>query len=183
MNQISLADDPALLALDPRSVRAPQISIVIPTLNRHDLLLATVRQVFQQRLQDFEVWIVDQSAPALAAEQRQLFEREFSDGRLHYLTLDVKGLPNARNEGIARALGEVVLFIDDDVILLSPDFLSAHLEPYADPGVGGVCGRVIERSILPNARRTMSRVSWTGRTVRISWATHHAALIRSRVRT
>ena len=74
-------------------------------------------------------------------------------------------MANARNEGLAQARAPIVLFLDDDVVLLSADFLSAHLEAYADPKVGGVCGRVIERSIVPNARRTVSRITWGGRTV------------------
>lgn len=143
---------------------APRISVVIPTLNRHDLLLATLRQLFDQRFEAFEVWIVDQSGPQLAKARARQLAAEFADPRLNYLNLETTGLPNARNEGIARSTADIILFIDDDVVLLSPDFLSAHVAQYCDPRVGAVCGRVIERFIVPNARRTGSRISWSGRT-------------------
>jgi glycosyltransferase involved in cell wall biosynthesis len=41
-----------------------------------------------------------------------------SASRIHYLHLSQRGLPNARNEGLARACGEIALFLDDDVILI-----------------------------------------------------------------
>jgi len=142
-----------------------RISVIVPTLNRHEILGDTLRQVFSQRLQEFELIVLDQSDPQLALEQRKRLRQEFPDPRLHYVMLDRRGLPNARNEGLARARAPIVLFLDDDVILLSRDFLSAHLEAYADPQVGGVCGRVIERRNAPNSRRTGSRISWGGRTI------------------
>lgn len=144
--------------------RRPKLSVVIPTFNRPEYLCSTVRQVLEQRFTDCEVCVLDQSPPAVAEAQAARFATEFPDPRLRYYWLEAKGTPNAKNEGIARAAGEIVLFIDDDVILLSPDFLGAHVSCYAAPWVGGVGGRVVERRILPNARRTMSRVTWGGRT-------------------
>ena len=142
-----------------------RMTVIVPTLNRHDTLRGTLRQLFTQRLQHFEIIVLDQSEHALALEECKRVREEFPDPRLQYLVLDQPGLANARNEGLAQARAPIVLFLDDDVVLLSADFLSAHLEAYADPKVGGVCGRVIERSIVPNARRTVSRITWGGRTV------------------
>jgi glycosyltransferase involved in cell wall biosynthesis len=55
---------------------------------------------------------------------------------LRYVRLPAKGLPNARNAGIAR--GEIIIFIDDDVELLPPEFLAAHAVCYGDPSVGAL---------------------------------------------
>jgi len=143
----------------------PRLSVVIPTLNRPDHLRATVRQVLEQRFTDCEVLVIDQSPPCVAQAQAARLAAEFSDPRLHYHWLEARGTPNAKNEGIARSGGEIILFLDDDVILLSPEFLDAHVARYADPAVGGVGGRVVERRIRPNARRTVSRVTRGGRTV------------------
>jgi len=141
------------------------LSIIIATLNRGKLLLATVEQVLKQRFQNYEVWIVDQSDETVAAEIKESLAACLSDPRVHYLHLSRKGLPNARNEGLVRAAGRVVLFLDDDVLLLDDTFLDAHLEAYIDPDVGGVTGRVIERTNRNNARTTTNRITFGGRTV------------------
>jgi len=47
------------------------LSIIIATLNRGKLLLATVEQVLKQRFQNYEVWIVDQSDETVAAEIKE----------------------------------------------------------------------------------------------------------------
>ena len=143
----------------------PALSIIIPTLNRGGLLLDTVAQLFRQRFQDFEVWVIDQSDSADATLVRRGLEERCPDPRVHYLHLDGKGLPNARNQGLARAAGSIVLFLDDDVLLLSDTFLDAHMDAYADPDVGGVSGRIVERSNRPNIKRTACYVSLGGRTV------------------
>jgi GT2 family glycosyltransferase len=143
----------------------PQLSVIIPTLNRCGYLWSTVQQILRQDFADFEICVLDQSTSeeAAAASARSL--GECTDRRLRYFRRQVKGVPNARNEGIALARGQIALFLDDDVILMTPDFLAAHVACYNDPGVGGVCGRVVERQITPNTRRTVSYITWGGRTV------------------
>ena len=124
----------------------PELSVIIPTLNRGRLFHDTVRQVLKQRRADFDLWLIDQSDPDQRAANEALVA-ELDDARVHYLHLVVKGLPNARNEGLARAKGRIVLFLDDDVILLDEGFLAAHVAPYADASIGGVTGRIVARVI------------------------------------
>jgi GT2 family glycosyltransferase len=149
----------------------PELSIVIPTLNRGKLFHDTVRQLVTQAFRDWELWVIDQSDPAQRAAN-EAFLAALADPRVRYLHLDVKGLPNARNEGLARVAGEIVLFLDDDVILLDDRFLDAHLRPYtADPAIGGVTGRIVERSVRPNAKDTAAHISPGGRTITNMWGT------------
>ncbi len=148
----------------------PALSVLIPTLNRGKLLHDTIRQVLAQTLRDIEVWVVDQSDAELAADTLHFCDEQ-RDPRLHYTHLPVRGLPNARNEAIARATADILLFLDDDVILLHPDFLNAHLDVYADPTVGGVTGRIVERSVRPNSTVTASHISPGGRTMTNLWGT------------
>ena len=154
----------------------PELSVVIPTLNRGRLLHDTVRQVLAQRFTDLELILIDQSDPA-GREENEAFVAHLRDPRVVYVHLARKGLPNARNEGLARVRGRVVLFLDDDVILLDDDFLDVHVGAYvAFPDVGAVTGRVVERSVRPNATRTSAHISPGGRTITNLWGTERTFL-------
>lgn len=142
----------------------PTLSIVIPTLNRPGHALHTVRQLLEQEFGDFEVYVLDQSDMAVADKLRAGI-LALGDPRARHVRLLVIGLANARNEGIALSRGRIVLFLDDDVVLLGQNFLDAHLLVFQDHHIGGVTGRIIERRNRPNARRTIARVSIGGRTL------------------
>ncbi len=140
------------------------LTIIIPTYNRAAFVQATLKQLRDEIFANYEIWVVDQSDTP-AAESNARYIEELRDHRVHYIHLNQKGPSNARNEGLARARGEIILFLDDDVILLSADFIGAHLRAYADPSVGGVVGRHIERRLRMNSRRTACHISWGGRTI------------------
>ena len=56
-----------------------------------------------------------------------------------------RGLPNARNEALPHARGDIVTFFDDDV-LLEKDYLENMVRVFdSDPGIGGVTGRIKPR--------------------------------------
>jgi GT2 family glycosyltransferase len=149
-------EDPAL----PR----PAVSIIIASLNRAAELQATVTQLLAQNFTDFELWVVDQS-DAPDSQVNAAYFTQHSDQRVNYLHLETRGPSNARNEGLACARGGIILFVDDDVILLSPDFIRAHVRAYDNPKIGGVTGRHIERVLTMNAKHTACHISWTGRTI------------------
>jgi GT2 family glycosyltransferase len=144
--------------------KKPAASIIIASFNRAVLLQATVAQLLAQNFADFEIWVIDQSD----AQDRQInaaYVRDNTDKRVNYLYLPAPGQSDARNQGLARAGGDIVLFVDDDVILLTGDFIGSHLRAYADKRIGGVTGRHVERRLGMNARHTACHVSWTGRTI------------------
>lgn len=121
-------------------------SLIIPSYARQDFLQETVDRFCQFPLEGWEVLIIDQS-PAPSGE---LTERAAGDRHLVYRHLEAPGLPNARNVGIGEARGDIIVFVDDDVIP-HPGFLDGHLRPYRDSGVGGVAGRVIEKIGRPHS--------------------------------
>ena len=93
------------------------------------------------------------------------FIEGLKDPRVHYIHLDQKNLPNARNEALAYVSSPVVLFLDDDVILIEEDFLETHLSAFDNPRVGGVTGRTLERSLHCNTQATAMHVTLGGRTI------------------
>jgi peptidoglycan/xylan/chitin deacetylase (PgdA/CDA1 family)/GT2 family glycosyltransferase len=72
---------------------------------------------------------------------------------------DNLGLPSARNSGAARATGDLVLFLDDDVEAV-PGLLREHIAAHMsaerqEPGFSYVaCGRIVEAPHLNQSSRT-----------------------------
>ncbi len=142
---------------EPSAGRQPRLSVIIPTYDRPDYLWATVDQLLHQDFADFELLIIDQS-PDRAPTQ-------CSDPRVRHHYVPLMGPLAGINQGVARARGEIILILNDDVRLEGRDFLDAHLDCYRDPKVGGVGGRTVDRVRTPNTRRNQCKIDWTGRTV------------------
>jgi glycosyltransferase involved in cell wall biosynthesis len=88
----------------------PLVSVIIPTYNRASILNETIQSVLQQTYRELEVIIIDDGS---TDNTRQIAE-QFSDKRIFYLYKENRGLASARNEGIQKAKGEYIAFIDSD---------------------------------------------------------------------
>ena len=119
-------------------------SLVIPSLDRADFLLETVQLFLELRHSQWEILVVDQSDE----KSLSLAELAGANDCLSYYHVAEKGLPNARNVGIEEAAGDIVAFVDDDVIP-GPEFLTAHLDAYRDETIGGISGRIIDAGTHP----------------------------------
>ena len=108
-----------------------KLSVVVPTYGRRELSTRTLRSlVAQVDAPPFEVVVVDDGAdPGLTAHVESLG-----------LALDVRvvhhpenrGRSAARNTGIARATGDVVVFLDGDMVV-EPGFVAAHAAGHDGP--------------------------------------------------
>lgn len=110
----------------------PTVSVVIPTYNRLDQLRRTLEALAAQTGLDAppEVVVVSDGS---------------TDGTDEYLASDAVPLPvvalrqenagpaAARNRGVRAATGDVVLFVDDDVVP-APDLVATHLRHHAAAG-------------------------------------------------
>jgi GT2 family glycosyltransferase len=117
-------------------------SIIIPTYNRGALLCSTIEMTLQQTHRDCEVIVVDQS-PSMETQVSTYIESVRH--RVRYLRLKSPNLPGARNAGINAASGEIVLFLDYDV-MIGPAYVSSILGTYTNDDIGGVCGVPIPQS-------------------------------------
>lgn len=137
------------------------LSIILCTRNRPDVLASAVHDVHDQLGPGDELLVVDQSDPEAAGRVAAIVA-SWQDPRLRLLPDDRRGLPRARNLGLAATDRPLVLFLDDDVRLLR-GCLDAHRAIYRDPWVGGAVGRILERSVRPNAPRTTNHLGLGGR--------------------
>jgi GT2 family glycosyltransferase len=118
------------------------VSAIIPTYNRSAVLKRTLATVFALRPLPHELFVVDQSDepdPEIAAFLRTAPAAL----RVHYLRQRPPDAQAARNQAAIAASGELLLFLDDDV-LLDEDLVAAHVANYADPSVGAVGGFYLE---------------------------------------
>lgn len=123
------------------------VSVIIPTYGREAVLRETLSSVLQQDYSAYEVIVVDQT-PTHEPETQQYLDRLVAEGRIRLDRVPWASLPGARNYAARRANGDVILFIDDDV-LLPPGFVAAHARNYLDqPELGAVAGRVFDRMKL-----------------------------------
>lgn len=117
----------------------PLVSVIVPTYRRERLLCETVADVLAQTYRPMELVVVDQT-PAHDEETRLYLDRVADQIRL--LRVEPPGIPRARNAGVLAARGDVVLFVDDDVVL-PPEFVATHARRYREARIGGVAGRVV----------------------------------------
>ncbi len=116
-------------------------SIVIPTRARPDYLAVTLTSIAPQAADaGAEVLVIDDAGPS--AESRALAERFAARYEPHPGPL---GLNVARNTGVERSRGELVVFVDDD-IRACPGWLGALLDAAEEqPDVEVFAGRITAR--------------------------------------
>lgn len=90
-----------------------EVSVIIPTYNRADLLPRAIGSVVNQTFGDFELIVVDDGSTDSTREVVGNFCR--ADSRIRYIHQENSGSPAApRNVGIQQATGRYIAFLDHD---------------------------------------------------------------------
>lgn len=94
----------------------PKVSIIVPLYNKEKYIRECIKSILDQSFNDFELIVIndgstDNSSGAIPR----------GDDRIHISHTVNHGVSYARNEGLSRARGKYVLFVDAD----------DHLEPHA----------------------------------------------------
>jgi glycosyltransferase involved in cell wall biosynthesis len=88
----------------------PQVSVIVPTRNRANLLAEAIDSVLLQTYHDFELIIVDDGSTDHTAE----VVSNRHDRRIIYFRQEKQERGAARNQGVALSQGDFVTFLDDD---------------------------------------------------------------------
>ena len=109
------------------SIPQPEISVVIPSYQRTEILLNTIQQLLAQIVKASEIVVVDQT-PYDAGDKgyEELCKLAQSD-QITFIQRAIPSIPASMNEGLISAGSEFVLFLDDD-IEINPDFILRHQE-------------------------------------------------------
>lgn len=104
------------------------ISVIVPTYNRREMVKRTIESLFAQNFPpaQFEIIaVVDGSVDGTAAALREL------KAPCHFSIVEQAngGLAAARNAGASIARGDLLLFLDDDMLCV-PELIAAHVEAH-----------------------------------------------------
>lgn len=101
-----------------------KISVIIPTFNRKERLAETLEGIFNQDFdkEDYEIIVVDDGSTDGTKEYVETIDKP---KYFKYIWHQNVGRAANRNIGIQNSSGEIVLFLDDDIIA-TPELLSEH---------------------------------------------------------
>ena len=126
------------------------MSVVVPTVGRPDRVSSLLASIAGCDPHPDEVLVVDGEG----SDQLQTVIAQWDTQLKLTLLVSPRGVSRQRNVGIAGSKGDVIVFLDDDVVIEGRTFAQID-EAFADQGVVGVTGRVIE----PRGRRMIAQDS------------------------
>lgn len=122
------------------------VSVIVPTLNRAELLAGCLESLAGQDYPAarFEVLVVDNGSTDGTAALSEDAMRRSGIANLRYLLELEPGLLSGRHRGAREAKGDVLVFVDDDIVAAS-GWLSAIARAFEDPRVHLVGGPSVGR--------------------------------------
>ena len=119
------------------------ISVILCTYDRCESLTKTLESLALSQLPDdrsWEVLVLDNNSKDHTRDVADSFRRR-EPNRFRYIFEARQGKSFALNRGVREATGNILAFIDDDIIA-EPDWLFELTKPLSDPQWAGTGGRV-----------------------------------------
>lgn len=98
-------------------------SVIVVTYNRASILNHCIEKLLKQSADDYEVIVIDDGS----SDSTRDVMKKVNDKHFRYFRNDEKkGQPHARNRGIKNSKGDIIIFVDSDV-LVGKDFVRDHI--------------------------------------------------------
>jgi len=121
----------------------PAVSIIIPTYKREKLLIDTIEGLVGLLHERDEIVVVDQT-PDHEPDVLRSLESLSAPGRIRWIRKATPNQGEAMNVGALVARGDLVIFLDDDIIPL-PTLIEGHREALMrDDPPSASCGQVLQ---------------------------------------
>jgi hyaluronan synthase len=154
-----------VLALFYRSVPdtgwfEPSVSVIIPAFNEEDGIVGTIESCLDVDYPTDLLEVIVVNDGSTDGTWERILEAKERWPRLYAVDLGRNyGKRGAMAEGIRRARGEVLCFVDSDSYL-DRDAVTAIAQPFADPRVGAVVGHADVRNDTTNWITKMQQVRY-----------------------
>ena len=135
------------------------VSVIMPTHNCGQYIEEALRSIIAQTMKDWEVLIIDDFSTDNTAEVLKPYLSEYPNIRYFWLPQQ-RGAAAARNEGLKRARGRYIAFLDSDDVWMS-EKLEKQIAFMSEKDVKFSCtaymhmdrnGRLLKRIYVPPAQ-------------------------------
>lgn len=116
------------------------VCLAIPTFNREEVLVNTLKSAFALDPQPDQILVIDQT-PAHLPETAAFLQAAHEKGRIQWVKHSPPNVGGARNRSWLENKCDIIINIDDDVEM-PVDFVGRHLKNYQDGRIAAVAGRI-----------------------------------------
>lgn len=118
------------------------VSVIVPAYNSAQTLPICIESLTRQTYpaQDYEVIIVNDGSTDATVRLLSEISLPPNFRVLHHATN--RGLASARNSGIRQAQGEILIFLDADMVA-APDFIARHVQRHTAPQIIGILSAIL----------------------------------------
>ena len=103
-------------------MKSSLVSIIVPFYNAENYIKKTIDSVLCQTYQHFEIIVINDGSTDYSSS----IIKTIKDDRIHLVEQENQGVSFSRNNGVALAKGEFMVFLDSDD-LLHPNFLESRV--------------------------------------------------------
>lgn len=123
-----------------------KVSIIIPAFNEQDSIADCLQSLLNQSFENQEIIVIDDGSTDKTAEIAEKF-------KIKLLRQNHKGAGEARNLGVRHATGEILVFVDADMVF-DKDFIEKLTKPIRD---GKTIGTFSKDEFVLNKDNTWSK--------------------------